>query len=60
MDTTREPCTFRGIDFELQNLQADAGGKGISISALRSDADLNAVMRFPGACAPVRLASPRT
>ena len=40
-------CTFRGIDFELQDLQADAGGKGISISTLRSDADFNAVMRFP-------------
>ena len=46
-DTSREPCTFRGIDFELQDLQADAGGKGISISTLRSDADFNAVMRFP-------------
>ena len=46
-DTSREPCTFRGIDFEMQNLIADAGGKGISISALRSDADFNAVMRFP-------------
>jgi hypothetical protein len=31
----------------LQDLQADAGGKGISISTLRSDADFIAVMRFP-------------
>jgi hypothetical protein len=48
-DTTREPCTIRGIDFEMQNLRADAGGRGIAISALRSDsdADFNAVMRFP-------------
>ena len=47
-DTRRELCTFRvrGIDFEMQNLRADADGKGISISALRSDADFNAVMRF--------------
>ena len=30
----------------MQNLRADADGKGISISALRSDADFNAVMRF--------------
>ena len=46
-DTSREPCTFRGIDFEMQNLRADAGGKGIAVSALRSDADFNAVMRYP-------------
>ena len=46
-DTRREPCTFRGIDFEMQNLRADAGGKGIAVSALRSDADFNAVMRYP-------------
>ena len=31
----------------MQNLRADAGGKGISISALRSDADFTAVMRYP-------------
>ena len=30
----------------MQSLRADADGKGISISALRSDADFNAVMRF--------------
>ncbi len=41
-DTRRKLCTFRGIGFEMQNLRADAGGKGIS--ALRSDADFNAVM----------------
>ena len=46
-DTSREPCTFRGIDFEMQNLIADAGGKGIAVSALRSHADFNAVMRYP-------------
>ena len=46
-DTSREPCTFSGIDFEMQNLRADAGGKGIAVSALRSDADFNAVMRVP-------------
>ena len=45
--TRRKPCTFRGIDFEMQNLRADAGGKGIPILALRSDADFNAVMRVP-------------
>jgi hypothetical protein len=58
-DTRRKPCTFSGIDFEMQNLRADAGGKGIPILALRSDADFNAVMRVP-ACAQVRLASFRT
>ena len=42
-DTRRERCTFRGIDFEMQNLRADAGGKGIPIYALRSDADFSAV-----------------
>ena len=31
----------------MQNLRADAGGKGIPILALRSDADFNAVMRVP-------------
>ena len=31
----------------MQNLRADAGGKGIAVSALRSDADFNAVMRYP-------------
>ena len=46
-DTRRKPCTFSGIDFEMQNLRADAGGKGIPILALRSDADFNAVMRVP-------------
>jgi hypothetical protein len=46
-DTRRKPCTFSGIDFEMQNLRADAGGKGIPIYALRSDADFNAVMRVP-------------
>ena len=46
-DTRRKPCTFSGIDFEMQNLRADAGGKGIAVSALRSDADFNAVMRVP-------------
>jgi hypothetical protein len=46
-DTRRKPCTFSGIDFEMQNLRADADGKGISISTLRSDADFNAVMRVP-------------
>ena len=46
-DTRRKPCTFTGIDFEMQNLRADAGGKGIAVSALRSDADFNAVMRVP-------------
>ena len=58
-DTMRKPRTFSGIDFEMQNLRADAGGKGIPILALRSDADFNAVMRVP-ACAQVRLASFRT
>jgi hypothetical protein len=28
-------------------LCADAGGKGIAVSALRSNADFNAVMRYP-------------
>jgi hypothetical protein len=46
-DTRRKPCTFSGIDFEMQNLRADAGGKGIAVSALRSHADFNAVMRVP-------------
>ena len=46
-DTRRKPCTFRGIDFEMQNLRADAGGKGIAVSALRLHADFNAVMRVP-------------
>ena len=46
-DTRRKPRTFSGIDFEMQNLRADAGGKGIPILALRSDADFNAVMRVP-------------
>jgi hypothetical protein len=31
----------------MQNLIADAGGKGIAVSALRSHADFNAVMRYP-------------
>ena len=30
-DTRRKPCTFSGIDFEMQNSRADAGGKGIPI-----------------------------
>ena len=60
-DTRREPCTFRGIDFEMQNLRADAGGKGIAVSALRSDADFNAVMRSPELVLKHEfLASPRT
>jgi hypothetical protein len=46
-DTRKKLCTFSGIDFEMQNLRADAGGKGIPIYALRSDADFNAVMRVP-------------
>ena len=32
---------------QTRNLRADAGGKGIPIYALRSDADFNAVMRVP-------------
>jgi hypothetical protein len=32
---------------EMHDMRADAGGKGISIYALRSDADFNAVMRVP-------------
>jgi hypothetical protein len=44
-DTSREPCTFRGIDFEMQNMRSDAGKLGIAISALSSDADFTAVIR---------------
>ena len=46
-DTSHEPCSFRGIDWEMHNMRAEAGGKSIAISALRSDADFNAVMRYP-------------
>jgi hypothetical protein len=46
-DTRREPCTFRGIDFEMHDMREEAGRKGIAISALRSDADFTAVMRYP-------------
>ncbi len=31
----------------MHDMRADAGGKGIAISALRSDADFNAVRRVP-------------
>ena len=46
-DTSQEPCSFRGIDWEMHNMRAEAGGKSIAISALRSDADFTAVMRYP-------------
>ena len=46
-DTSVDPCTFRGVDFEMQALRAEASEKGIATSSLRSEADFNAVMRYP-------------
>ena len=46
-DTSLDPCTFRGVDFEMLALRGEANGKGIAVSSLRSEADFNAVMRYP-------------
>ena len=58
-DTTIEPTTIRGVDFEMLSLREEAGKHGVAISPLRARDDLVAVMRYPdlvAACNWVMLA----
>ena len=47
VDTTIEPTTIRGVDFEMLSLREEAVEHGVAISPLRARDDFVAVMRFP-------------
>ena len=47
IDTTIPPCTFRGIDWEVYNLERADGNRRINISMLRSEEDIRKVCEYP-------------
>jgi hypothetical protein len=47
VDTSKKPCTFRGVDWELDTLRNESKRQGVDVSPLHSRKDISAVLQYP-------------